>query len=191
MYPSQHPTRRKCGGSPHVVLKRVWPIQPDNDEDTSNSQKTLKTVEGRSQREMVQRRNDSYEIETVVEERASHHVTLYKVNARVRETGSSSAGDGAIVGINRDNLFTVLSKPPSEQAGTTTNIESTPRTRRNRTQHEIVVVNIVVPRPRVHALLFLPTNRLATWLPCRRPRTDALPTQKGPAATMFAARVRW
>ena len=116
---------------------------------------------------MVQRRNDSYEVEAVVEERVSHHVTLDKGNARVRETGSSSARDGAIVGVNRDNLFAVLSKPPSEQAGAATNIQSTPRTRRNRTQHEIVVVNIVIPRPRVHALPLLPTHRIASW-PCRR-----------------------
>jgi hypothetical protein len=104
---------------------------------------------------MVQRRNGCDEIEAVVGERVSHHITLDKGNARVRRTGSSSARDDAMVGINRDDLLAMFSKPTSEQACAASDVESTPGARRNRTQYEIVIVNIVIPWTLTHALLIV------------------------------------
>jgi hypothetical protein len=52
----------------------------------------------------------------------SHHVTLDKGNAMVRRTGSSSARDDAVIDVNRDNLFAMLGKPPSEQSCAASNV---------------------------------------------------------------------
>ncbi len=149
----QHPARGKCGGSPCVVLRRLRPIQPDNDDDPTDSQKTLKTFERGSQRKVVQYRNGGDEIEAAVDERVGHRVTLDKGDPRVRQAGCPSIGDHAFVGIDRDNVVASLCKPPGEQASAASHVEGAPGTRRNRTQHEIMIVNIVIPWPRAHRYL--------------------------------------
>jgi len=114
MQATQRPARWECGGSQGVVLDRMRAIEPDNCQDTAGFQEIPKTLQGESERKVMQRRDRRDEIEVAIGKWECHHITIHKRDSRFRISDGPRAQESVMIDIDANHLVAMPCKLPRE-----------------------------------------------------------------------------
>jgi hypothetical protein len=125
-------------------------MEPDDHQSTPRFQKLLESNERGTERKVVDRGNRRNEIKLAVGKWVCHHISLDKFDGQIRAASAPGPGDDVVVNIDCSHLVTTLRHPCRKQAQAASHIESTPAAWHGQSQHEIVIVNIVIPPAESH-----------------------------------------
>ncbi len=129
-----------------MVLEAACAIQSEDCDAAARLQETAEAGQGGPERKVVQGGDDRNEFKAGFGEGVTHDIALNKADAAARHAGSPGACDRVVIGIYADDLLAMLSEPIGEKACAASHIEGSPAVRRNSANHEIVIVNVVIPR---------------------------------------------
>src|ERR1017187_6619569 len=104
---------------------------------------------------MVQHRDGGDKVKTLGK-RVGHHVTVDESDTSVWRASGASARDDVTIHVNRGDVVAQPCKPAGKQACAAPDIKGTRTIEGNRTQYQVVVMNVVIPSRRAHRSSIVP-----------------------------------